>query len=30
MVRQQLTFLNRTVCHGIPLPPLEVEFAAWT
>jgi hypothetical protein len=26
----RLTFLNRTLCHGIPLSLLEVEIAAQT
>jgi hypothetical protein len=27
-VRQRLTFLNRTLFGGVPIPPLEVEIAA--
>ncbi len=27
-VRQRLTFLNRTLFAGVPIPPLEVEIAA--
>jgi hypothetical protein len=26
--RQRLTFLNRTLFAGVPIPPLEVEIAA--
>jgi hypothetical protein len=26
--RQRLTFLNRTLFAGVPIPPLEIEIAA--
>jgi hypothetical protein len=29
-VMQRLTFLNRTLFAGVPIPPLEVEIAAYT
>ena len=25
---ERLTFLNRTLCGGVPLPPLEIEIEA--